>query len=377
MRVSSVPKYQQIAEDITTKIQQGRYLPAAKLPSENQMAKIYSTSVPTVRKALGDLVHQEVIYRIKGSGTYVCERKPLNASGGGTRSGIALTICFLVFTDSTDSSIMKMIRGAQSYLFEKGHSLSILCENEAVSSERELVHTCHDNDVDGIIYFADDPSSCEDCFALIKEYEIPVVMIDRGPKNFPHTLVAAYNTDGGYQMARYLLELGHRKIAFASLRIAFKAEKDRFMGHQMALREDGIPDHEEIFIKWCDPVAQEHLVMLAKEKKITAVQCVNDKIATEIIQRLQRENLRIPEDISVGGFDEWEETKYVVPKVTTVFQPFEDMGRTAAKKLLEIMEGSNRNSQTYLPVELKIKESCCEPMIRNDIKQELDNDNGG
>ena len=68
---NSIPKYQQIEKDILEKIYQGVYAKSSKLPSENQMAEIYKTSVPTVRKAFSELVHKRAIYRIKGSGTFV------------------------------------------------------------------------------------------------------------------------------------------------------------------------------------------------------------------------------------------------------------------------------------------------------------------
>lgn len=361
MYESGVPKYQQIKNDIVEKIYQNIYKPASKLPSENQMAKLYKTSVPTVRKALGELVHQDMIYRVKGSGTYVCDRHGADLAAGAA-SGPSLDICFLVFSDFNDSSVMKMIRGAQSCLFADGANLSILYKQENMVTEADLIETCHNNGVDGIIYFAEEPYVSQESFRLIKKYGIPAVMIDRGPDNYPYTLVAAYNLDGGYQMAKYLLELGHRKIAFVSERMSLAAEKDRFRGYSLALKERGIYAEEELLIQWeKSGEQQDKLIELVKSKKITAIQSVNDKIAAEIIQRVQKEGLRVPQDVSVGGFDEWDEVKYMIPRVTTIFQPFEEMGRVAAEKLLEMLNGKKMHSQTYLPVTLVVKDSCSPP----------------
>lgn len=364
MQENRVPKYQKIQQDIIEKIYQEIYKPSSKLPSENQMAELYQTSVPTVRKALQELVEQKMIYRVKGSGTYVSSletlREPQEEVFG--KAASVQTVCFLVFTDISDSSIMKMIRGAQTYLYTRGYSMSILCRSAGTKMEQNLIWSCYNSGVAGIIYFAEAPEASAESFRMLREYGIPAVLLDRGPKDSPCTLVAAYNLDGGYQMAQHLLRLGHEKIAFAAQRMELEAEKERFRGYQMALREAGVAEEPEFFAEWGKSEEEkQRLTELALKRKITAIQCVNDKVAAEVISRLQKEGVRIPEEISVGGFDNWDETCYVTPRITTIIQPFEEMGRTAAEKLVAILKGNKNHSQTFLPVKLEIKDSTCPP----------------
>ena len=358
--------YQSIQHDILNKIEQGIYEPGTLLPSENQMAEIYGTSVPTVRRALGDLVYQKVIFRIKGKGTFVSdameegEEQEKNLTRRNNKEKRDTKLCFLVLSDTSDSSIMEMIRGAQSYLFSKGYNMSILYGEEGVGDEMDLVQECLDRNMEGVIWFSMVPEGNLEGLKMMKTHEIPVVMLDRGPAQIPFTLVSAYNLDGGYQMGKYLTDLGHRRILFAASEIGFAAERDRIAGYRLALEEKGISYEEQLVIK--ESLRNLDLIVeRVKEFGVTAVQCVNDKVACQVIGKLEQEGYRVPEDISVTGFDNSAESEYSRPRITTIDQPFEDMGRMAAKKLLKLLNGKQLNSQTYLPVELVVKESSCAP----------------
>ena len=351
------PIYQMIVKDILTKINEGVYAPGMKLPSENQMEKIYDTSVPTVRRALTDLVYQGEINRIKGKGTFVTNKHEITEED--TVKNQDKNLCFLISSDSSDSSIMKMIRGAQKHLFKEGYSMTILCGEDRAESEEDLVQDCIGNNVDGVIWFSGDPEENEEGLRLLNKKNIPVVMLDRGPTQIPYTLVSAYNTDGGYQMAKYLIEIGHRRIAFAADRTHMVAEKDRISGYEMALVEEGIPYDESLVLPNCFD-NQEKLLKIIKQHKITAIQCVNDKVALQVMRRLEQEGYSIPGDISIGGFDNADEAEYSRPRITTINQPFEEMGQVAADKLLQLLNDKPLHSRTYLPVELVVKESTAE-----------------
>ena len=358
MSEKSISKYSFIANDILEKITEKIYVPGIKLPSENQMAKDYSVSVPTVKRALQELVYQKAIYRVKGSGTFVCDIKEQLEENNRRQVNFISNIYFLAFGGYSDSSVMQMIRGAQAYLVERNCNLSILCKQN-VHNETDLVEVCYHNHADGIISYVETPEVDHTSLELIKKYQIPTVMIDRGPDAYPHSLVATYNVDGGYQMAKYLLGLGHRKIAFVMERPELPAEDERLKGYKLAIKETGVSLDKELIFKSDD---MERLIAYVRTGKCTAIQAVNDKIAAIIIGLLQKDNIVVPRDVSVGGFDDWEEVKYVIPHITTFAQPFEQMGRVAAEKLLRMLEGAEGNSQIYLSGKMMIKDSCCPPM---------------
>lgn len=352
-------KYTYIENDILGKIHQNMYKPGSKLPSESQMAKEYQTSVPTVRRALQELVYNGVVYKKKGSGTYVCDMTASHSESGLEKVNFTSNIYFLAFGGSSDSSVMQMIRGAQSYLFKHNCNLSVLCKTD-IHAEVDLVDVCYDNHADGIIAFPESKEINHNSFELIQKYNIPTVMIERGP-DFLHSLVSTYNLDGGYQMTKYLLGLGHKKIAFVMEVQQLQAEQDRLRGYRLALREAGIPAEEELIFEWKE---KDRLLENAQNGNYTAIQAVSDKIAAKTIELLQRNGLIVPQDISVGGYDNWNEVKYVVPHITTIAQPFEKMGYVAAEKLFHMLEDKEGYSQSYLPVKLVIKDSCCPPQLK-------------
>lgn len=356
-----VSKYTYIANDILQKISSKEYAPGQKLPSENQMAKEYNTSVPTVRRALQELTYQDVIYRVKGSGTYVSDLKGTLQEDADKKVNFTSNMYFLAFGGYSDSSVMQMIRGAQASLVKENCNLSILCKQN-VNNEMDLVEVCHNNHADGIIAYVETPELDHTSFELIKKYNIPAVMIERGPDEYPHSLVATYNVDGGYQMTKYLLSLGHRNIAFVTDNLKLKAEKKRLKGYELAMKEAGIAISKDLIIGLEE---KERLLEYAKQGKITAVQTVNDRIAAVIMEDLQKNGIVVPDDISIGGYDDWDEVKFVVPHITTIAQPFEEMGRTAAEKLLKMLKKEEGCSQTYLPVKLVIKDSCSAPKSLN------------
>lgn len=356
------PIYKKIIDDIQEKIHNGEYQPNSRLPSENEMAKIYSASVPTVRKALSELVYKDVIFRIKGNGTFVSNPKihhdkiP-NAVGRGKASQV---VCFLIFCKITDNYLFKMIRGAQTYLFEKGYSVNIMCGDNTIETEEKLIRECLKAHVGGIIMFSDTPENNIDSIKLLQQQNIPVVMIDRGLENLPCTLVSCYNLDGGYQMTRYLIENNHKRILFAAERTYLNAEKERIKGYKLALGESDITIDPSMIIEKTSANLNV-LIEKIKQYNITAVQCVNDKIAQIVIHHLQQLGYNVPQDISVAGFDDTDQSEYTNPKITTIAQPFEDMGKMAGSRLLLLIKRKSSHSKIYLPVELKIKDSVSTP----------------
>lgn len=350
-------KYQQIIDDLERAIHEGKYTAGSRIPSENQLSDQYGVSVPTVRKALEALVYQKKIYRIRGNGTFVSSPEMMeeNIPDTPARKRQSKQICFIMVVDRNDSSIMKMIRGAQNYLFHKGYTMTMLCGAERSQSELSLIQECIENNVGGVLLFSTNPEDSLEGIRHLYQKGIKAVMLDRAPKELPTSLVAAYNVDGGYQMAKYFLENNHRKILFAADRLELVAEQDRLAGWRMALTEEGVDSNTLPVIEHTSSNLED-LVRLVKQQNITAIQCVNDKVAATVIRRLEQEGLHVPADVSVAGFDNSDESEYNYPRITTMDQPFEEMGRIAASKLLGLMAGSN-HTQVHVPVSLIVKES--------------------
>ena len=356
MKMATQPKYQAIIEDILEKIHQDLYPPASLLPSENQMAKAYGVSVPTVRQALQELVHRGRIVRVKGKGTFVNSGE-LEENGfvGGNGQRSLQIISFLAYSEHSDHSVMRMIRSAQAYLMEKGYSMAVMFGDDNTQSEAELMQKSMELGVAGVLLFSANPNASLDAITQLEQAGIPLVFLDRETDLQPCSVVTSYNVDGAYRMARHHLENGHRRIVYATDTTRLTTERARITGFRLALRQAGVADDEMMILE--DVYAKPDILLQHIAAGATAVQCVNDKTALWVIQQLAREGIRVPDQVSVSGFDGTDQGLYSVPHLTTVMQPFEEMGRTAASRLLKLIAGKGGHTQIYLPVELIVKDS--------------------
>jgi len=351
------PKYQMIIDDILLRIKQGEYAESFKLPSENQMAETYGVSVPTVRQALKELVYRKKIVRIKGNGSFVSrteseESGEIRVADGQKNLQI---IGFIAYLRNSNSLIMRIIRGAQAYLNENGYSMAVMFGDTQTNSEPELVVQSLELGVAGVLLFAADPNLNIQAVRRLETVGKHVVFIDRGTDEEPCALVTSNSTDGAYRMTKHLLDYGHRNILYVSGHILRTTEKERVKGFRMALRQAGYAENQMMVLDEVYSHAEEILEHV--KNGVTAIQCVNDRTALWVIDTLHAAGYKVPEDVSVCGFDGVDEGIYNIPPLTTIVQPFEEMGRTAAAKLLRMIGGDKGYEQTYLPVELLVNES--------------------
>ena len=250
---------------------------------------------------------------------------------------------------------MQIIRGAQSYLATQGDSLIIECSHDNVETEALIINKCMQNNVDGVLLFSADPEANIQKIRELALNDIPLVMIDRLTTQLPVSWVGSYNMHGMYTLTKYLLENQHRRILFAADNLSIGTEKSRYEGFLAAYVEAGLKFDEEMLIPHISGNAS-LLYRLIKDKEPTAVVCINDRSAILTIDYLHAAGLRVPDDISVTGYDDSEMGRYKSPSLTTVHQPFEEIGTQAAMKLIELINGA-APSQIQLPVQLIIRES--------------------
>jgi LacI family transcriptional regulator len=183
------------------------------------------------------------------------------------------------------------------------------------------------------------------------------------PERIPS--VSAAHASGAHQAMRHLLDLGHRRIALIAGPQGWVATEDRRRGYHSALAAAGIlPDRalEVGAIPEIDPgrEAAEHLLDLSEPP--TAVFAFNDNIAIGAIQAARARGLRVPEDLSVVGFDDVEGATIVTPALTTVRQPLAEMGRTAVSLLNRLLERQRFETlHTELGTRLVIRDSTAPP----------------
>ncbi len=192
--------------------------------------------------------------------------------------------------------------------------------------------------------------------------KIPIVVID--PLNPPQgdvVSVGASNWAGGKAATTHLLGLGHRRIAYLGGPEAAECNQARLHGYMAALMAEGVPVEESYIFS--GPFRPEHGVagmkaLLQLEQRPTAVFAASDSIALGVLAEARRQKVRIPEDMSVVGFDGTYQAEESVPPLTSVSQPLQEMGRAALRFVLRQMRGDTLDSRRVeLATHLVVRES--------------------
>ena len=213
------------------------------------------------------------------------------------------------------------------------------------------------------------PSSAETIRA-IQETAIPLVLIDNyiAGVNLKVDAVLSDNYEGSRQIVQYLLSQGHRHIAYIGASRNSRTQRPiytfewRKKGYCAALTEAGIPLDEDL-IQECDIFQPEAIAelcrrLMALQKPISAIFCANDPMAIKAIKALHVCGLKVPDDISVVGFDDVEMAGHIIPSLTTVHVHKEAMGASAVKALITRAADPQAIHTTHtLSVDLVIRDS--------------------
>lgn len=186
----------------------------------------------------------------------------------------------------------------------------------------------------------------------LHEQGFPVVMIDDQEKPTSIPWVGADNRMGGYAATRYLLELGHRRIAHIQGPLKYLVSHERYQGYCEALREAGITPQSALVMEGDFMPSGGRTCaskLLALEDRPTAIFAANDQMAYGVLAEAAEYGLRVPEDLSVIGFDDIPLSAHTQPALTTVRQPFYEMGQRAIALLLSLLGSPCPPSNGHYP----------------------------
>lgn len=201
-----------------------------------------------------------------------------------------------------------------------------------------------------------------DCQNLVEKVKKPVVFIDCGEGSYDNVGIADY--EGGKLMTEFMIQQGHRKIAFfCDRKIPASSTFERYRGYCEVLDRYGIQYSNKDYFYLPDDrnlrrEALRNFAMNAKREGYTAAFVVSDLLANEAINIFFSEGLRVPEDISVSGFDDNIYATLSRPMLTTIRQPVVEKGEEAVKLLMQRIKGQEVIAKSFkLPVELIVRES--------------------
>ncbi|AYV23174.1 substrate-binding domain-containing protein [Vibrio mediterranei] len=239
----------------------------------------------------------------------------------------------------------------------RNHSYDIIIEttNWEQSRERHELQDLVSRQVDGIIVVGGDLAE-EDIAALTGK--IPtLLMCRRGKGILP--LINVDNEMGGYLATNHLVQLGHKKIMHLTGPSGNIDSENRIAGYLRSLKNAGLVAEPGMVIDGhfeSRNAFQNLTTALKGGAKPTAIFAANDHSAFGVIQALHQYGLRVPDDVSVIGFDDLPIDEYYIPRLTTVRQPFAEMGEIGVRYLLDLISG-NKPNYDIPPVQVIIRDS--------------------
>ncbi|MFC5648723.1 substrate-binding domain-containing protein [Paenibacillus solisilvae] len=349
------PKYQMVKDYVLSQIENNEISQDDRIPSESEFAKLLDVSSITVRKALADLVNEGVIYRIRGKGSFVANQ---NTPVEKASSLIAFVISGI---EMYDSSYMQIMKGVQSFIGKQDCKLIIEFVENNIEEEQDVILNLIQSDVRGILIYSSNPEYAKNYLDEIRKKSIPFVMLDRFPAGFPVNCISCNNHDGAYEAVEYLIQLGHRNIGFAAFDFHLSPEVERYNGYRNALSGASLPLNQEI-IYLDKELDYERLIPKINNGELSALFCVNDRRALELLEQLTARGVKIPEQVSIMGFDDFESSKFAKVSLSTVKQHFDVLGYESAKLLFEINNASTYGyKKVLLSTSLIIRESTISP----------------
>lgn len=253
--------------------------------------------------------------------------------------GKATQTIALLLPDITNPFFPELVKGVQTVADERGHLL-LLCHNadDEDKALRDLA-MLRRKQVDGVILVAG--ARPGERFAEAAA-GLPVVVMDRAVAVPQSTLVAVDHRAGARQATEYLLRLGHRAIAHVTGPEHVPVSAQRRAGWEDALRAAGIEPDERLVVPGDfqeDGGFAAGRVLARQRGRFTAVFTANDLTAIGLLASFQEQGIRVPQDVSVIGFDGIHLAAYTSPTLTTVAQPIFALGQRAAELLLDRLAG--------------------------------------
>jgi LacI family transcriptional regulator len=356
----------QLKEILLDQIKTGQLVAGDKIPSERELTRLYKVSRTTARNTILGLVNLGVVTRTVGSGSYIA--KDFDANKAESRE--TGTIGFLVGRQHVpvrniqdDFYYYRVMEGIQAELrASKRHLIFSYLDDD----ERENGEIVSDlgRKVDGFLLAE---TSSNDLVDQIVQLGLPCVLINPSIDDIDQRFdsLSVNNMSGAHKATKYLLGLGHRKIGCMRGPRSSLPARDRFEGYLKALSEFGVSFAEDLVIQvdgWTvddGSIAAQTLMRQASD--MTALFCASDTLAIGAAAGLK--NLRrIPEELSIVGFDDISLASHSSPPLTTVHSPTLDLGKQACRQILSRMR--NRSlpvTKVLLSPELKIRESCSTP----------------
>lgn len=268
------------------------------------------------------------------------------------REGRTYTIALLV-PDINSLYYPMIMKSIEKYATQNGYSIILCNNNESIECEKHNLDMLGSRGIDGILCM-----SVEDDIRHIlrfqKDNKVPVVLLNR---DFTEDIscISVDHEYGGYLMVKYLLDMGHRKIAGMFGDFSRQRFRERYNGCKRAMEEYGIDNYKKYFIYDVNTIEEAYRCTqeaMSKEDRPTAFFASLDILAIGIYSGISENGFTIPRDVSVAGFDNIFMTDYMTPPLTTYNAPVDRLAEEGVRCLIQQIEEGTGVSRIVMRGEL-------------------------
>ena len=316
------------------------------------LAKEAGVSITTVSKALNGYsdVNPKTKKRIQEIAQRLNYMPDANARslGGKAQKTLAFLVSGLVEKDES-GFVFGLISGMYQASLEHDFDFIILTTNAAKQSELSYIQLCRQKNIDGVLVSG--LNTNEPYYRELMNSEIPCVVVEGEYKSHNVCGLSIDNARASYDVVHYLIGLGHKRIAMMNGKKTAVVAQRRLKGYMQAMEEAGL-ETDEAWIENGefeeDEAYKATFRLLENCKDMTAIFCASDLMAIGVIKALNSKNIRVPEDVSVIGFDDIPAAKYIHGGLTTIAQSPYEIGHTGGEVLYHMIREDKEYDHIYV-----------------------------
>lgn len=326
--------------------------------SIKDVAKKAGVSISTVSRALNKYedISQSTRKKIIKVAAELGYRPNIIAKSLGANKNyrIAILVEDYIPEDYATYEIFMAFRSAMAL---QNYETILLSTSTDIQKNENLSQIFQNKQVDGLFLLG--LKMTDEYFKQLEKFKYPCVLYDISIENSLCGCVGVDNVKGAYKAVEHLIEHGHKKIAFINGHEDAQVSYERLDGYYLAMAKHGLLIDKELIASGNFTIQggkQAAMDLLEKNKGITAIFCASDLMACGAMQGIEELGLKVPDDIAIVGFDDINICDLVTPKLTTIRQDRDKIGKLAAMQLIEIINSRTPGRSVIEPA-LVIRES--------------------
>jgi LacI family transcriptional regulator len=328
--------------------------------SIKDVAREAGVSIATVSRVLNDIdvVNEDTKKKVKDAIKKLSYRPNIVARSLKTQKSSTIGI---IIPDISNQFYPEIVRGCEDVANIYNYNIMLCNSDLDLDKEMESLRILKEKMIDGVIYMSS--SIDQNVISLIKELEMPVVLVETTDSDGIFPSVTIDNVAAAADAVKYLISKGNKNIAYVGTSLEkVNALSKRYTGYLSALDEMGLELNKDLIyiggIKPKDGYLGINSI-LDTGAKVDAVFCASDEIAMCVINALRDRNIKVPGDVDVMGFNDIYSASVFYPKLTTIAQPMYDMGSVSMRMLIKSINNLQVEEKHFvLPYRLVERDSC-------------------